>query len=63
MYLSGKDKIIRYEFIQTKEPEYLGFLLEQLEKSITSSSPTSYILEIFSQKVKQIRENGRKGLC
>ncbi|MBR6307927.1 MAG: AAA family ATPase [Lachnospiraceae bacterium] len=54
------EKIIIYEFIQTKDPEYLAFLAEELDKRIDAKSATRNILTTFTKQVELVRSKGRK---
>ena len=54
------EKIMNYEFVQTKEPEYLGFLKEEIGKKIEKSSQAYGIYQIFADEVDHIRRKGRK---
>jgi hypothetical protein len=55
------DKIMRYEFVQTKESEYLGFLKEAIGRQLTTESPAYPIYLLFAQETDRIRQNGRYG--
>ena len=53
-------KIITYEFIQTKEPEYLGFLKEEIAKIMKKdSSAYKNIYQLFADEVDRIRKKGK----
>lgn len=54
------EKIMNYEFVQTKEPEYLGFLLEELENSISKTSNAYDLCQIFANEVERIRKRGKR---
>ncbi len=58
-----EDKIMNYEFVQTKEPEYLGFLNERLVKKIKSSSGAIRLLQLFINRVNIIRSREKKDQC
>ena len=51
---------MNYEFVQTKEPEYLGFLNERLVKKIKSSSGAIRLLQLFINRVNIIRSREKK---
>ena len=53
-------KIMNYEFVQTKEPEYLGFLKEELAKLIKKGDVSYGIYQIFSSEVERIRKRGKR---
>lgn len=61
-YLDNKSldmgKILDYEFIQTKDMEYLAFLTKYMGEKINSFPRAKYIYDTFNQKVKQLREKG-----
>jgi hypothetical protein len=52
--------IIKYEFIQTKEPEYLGFLEEEISKLLKAEKKTNKIYSLFAQEVEEIRKRGKR---
>ncbi|MBR5762571.1 MAG: hypothetical protein IKX87_11175, partial [Lachnospiraceae bacterium] len=54
------EKILIYEFIQTKDPEYLAFLAEELDKRIDAKSAARSILTTFTKQVELVRSKGRK---
>ena len=54
------EKIMTYEFIQTKDPEYLAFLVDELEKRIDKSSKAYKLFDVFSKLVEAERSKGRK---
>ncbi|MBP5221847.1 MAG: AAA family ATPase [Lachnospiraceae bacterium] len=53
-------KIVSYEFVQTKEPEYLGFLKEEITRIISKSSNAYSIFQMFSEEVERIRAKGKR---
>lgn len=56
------EKIIDYEFIQTKDESYLTFLAEHVKKHVTQTNPGHKISECFIKKVDAIREkDDRRG--
>ena len=61
-YLDNKSldmgKILDYEFIQTKDMEYLAFLTKHMGEKINSFPRAKYNYDTFNQKVKQLREKG-----
>lgn len=65
-YLDNKSfneqKIIEYEFIQTKEPGYLAFLSDYMDKNVNKESKAADLVGIFSKRVEEIRKNkGARG--
>ena len=52
--------IIKYEFILTKEPEYLGFLEEEISKLLKAEKKTNKIYSLFAQEVEEIRKRGKR---
>lgn len=58
-YLDNKSfniqKIVEYEFVQTKEPGYLAFLNEYMVKNMKADSKAAPILDVFSKRVEEIR--------
>ncbi len=54
------NKIMNYEFVQTKEPEYLGFLKEELAKLIKKGDLSYGIYQIFADEVERIRKRGKR---
>lgn len=63
MYLDNgsftPQKIMDYEFVQTKEPEYLGFLKENIVRHLKKESGGFGIYQLFSAEADRIRKNGR----
>ena len=57
------EKIMNYEFVQTKEPEYLGFLKEALAKKIKSDSKAYGLYQMFAEQVDSIRKKGKRTSC
>lgn len=51
------DKILDYEFIQTKESSYLAFLDNHMKSNIDPHSKAKEILKKFSEKVEAIRNS------
>ncbi len=49
------DKILDYEFIQTKDETYLAFLAQQIQAGIKVGNPAEAIAKRFVQKVDDIR--------
>lgn len=49
------DKILDYEFVQTKDETYLAFLAQQISQSIKSGNPAEAIARRFVSKVDAIR--------
>ena len=54
-------KIMNYEFVQTKEPEYLAFLKDEIEKRLRKDSEAYGIWQLFASEVDRVRKSGRKG--
>lgn len=54
------EKIMRYEFVQTKEPEYLGFLQEEMAKLMKADHVRNDIFRLFSDQVDTIRKRGNR---
>ena len=54
------EKIMNYEFVQTKEAEYLGFLEEKLSKAIDPSSEAYALYGLFAQEAERIRKKGKR---
>ncbi|MCR5118506.1 MAG: AAA family ATPase [Lachnospiraceae bacterium] len=52
-------KIMNYEFVQTKESEYLAFLMDAMGKMIRKDSAEYQIYSLFAAEVERIRLNGR----
>ncbi|MGN0666633.1 MAG: AAA family ATPase [Huintestinicola sp.] len=50
--------IIDYEFIETKDTEYLLFILKQMEEYYSEMRESSSIFELFRKRVSEIAENG-----
>lgn len=51
-------RIIKYEFIQTKDMEYLAFLDDNMRRQVNNHPKALEILKNFSMQVKMIRERG-----
>lgn len=51
------EKILEYEFIQTKEIGYLTFLENHMRKNIEKKSPATELLDKFSLRVEQKRND------
>lgn len=49
------EKILDYEFIQTKDESYLAFLAEFISSNIAKDSPAKNISDAFIKKVEKIR--------
>lgn len=54
------DKIMTYEFIQTKDPEYLAFIAENMEKELDPKSKAGNLLSIFRVQIEEAASKGRK---
>ena len=52
-------KVMNYEFVQTKEPEYLGFLKEELEKLIKPKTKARDVYALFAAQVDAVRKKGK----
>lgn len=52
------ERILDYEFIQTKDMEYLAFLSNFMEERLKFHPETKEILKCFCNKVKALREAG-----
>lgn len=50
--------IIDYEFIETKDTEYLLYLVKQMEEYYSEERESSAIFELFRKRVSEIAENG-----
>ncbi len=65
MYLDNgsftPQKIMSYEFVQTKEPEYLGFLKEDISKRLKKGSGAFGVYQVFAQVADEARKK-RKGV-
>lgn len=61
-YLDNKSldmgKILDYEFIQTKDMEYLAFLVKHIASNVQNYQPASKIFTMFQEKVNALREKG-----
>ncbi len=61
-YLDNKSfdagKILDYEFIQTKDMEYLAFLVSFMKGKVTSYPEAAGIFNMFEEKVNELRERG-----
>ncbi len=61
-YLNNKSlnmgKILDYEFIQTKDMEYLAFLAKHMGDRLASYPEAKEIYALFDKKVKALREKG-----
>ena len=61
-YLDNKSfdagKILDYEFIQTKDMEYLAFLVSFMKGKVTSYPEAAGIFAMFEEKVNELREKG-----
>lgn len=49
------EKIVDYEFIQTKDESYLAFLSDYIDKNLGKNNPAAAIAKCFIDKVEQIR--------
>lgn len=63
-YLSNgsfsKEKIMNYEFVQTKEPEYLGYLAEALAKIIRKDSEGYELYSLFCRQAEAVRKKRKR---
>lgn len=61
-YLENKSldmgKILDYEFIQTKDMEYLAFLVKHIASNVKDYPQASEIFTMFQDKVNALREKG-----
>lgn len=61
-YLTNKSfdmgKILDYEFIQTKDMEYLAFLVSNIKGKIGGHPQAANIFTMFEEKVNELRERG-----
>lgn len=61
-YLDNKSfdmgKILDYEFIQTKDMEYLAFLVSHMKGKLTEYPKATKIFALFEEKVNELRERG-----
>ena len=55
------EKIMQYEFVQTKEPEYLGFLKENIGKIVKKGSGAFGVYQLFAKVADNARKS-RKGV-
>lgn len=53
------DKIVKYEFVQTKDMEYLAYLTEYMNKNIGAHQKAGVILKCFAAQVQELRKKGR----
>jgi len=53
------EKIMQFEFIQTKEPEYLDFLAEEMKNCIAKKSAAYDVLKIFNEQSEAVKKRGR----
>ena len=53
------EKIMNYEFVQTKEPEYLAYLRDAIGKLLKKDSAAYQLFTLFANEVERIRTNGR----
>ncbi|MCR4598288.1 MAG: AAA family ATPase [Acetatifactor sp.] len=54
------EKIMQYEFVQTKEPEYLAFLKDEIAGRLKKTSAAYQIYQIFATEVDQVRKKGKR---
>ena len=54
------EKIMTYEFVQTKDPEYLAFLVENMSDKIDPKSKATVLYAMFKKLVEEVRSKGRK---
>lgn len=50
--------IIDYEFIETKDTDYLLFIVKQMEEYYSETRESSAIFKLFEKRVSEIAENG-----
>ena len=54
----SSEKIMIYEFVQTKEPEYLGFLREEIGKLLQPNTKAYVLYGLFAKAAEQKRMRG-----
>ncbi|MCR5800248.1 MAG: AAA family ATPase [Lachnospiraceae bacterium] len=61
-YLDDKsfnaEKIIEYEFVQTKDPEYLAFLSDTMRAAADQTLPSAKLVKLFEKISNEIRQKG-----
>jgi len=55
------DKIIKYEFIQTKDAEYLAFLSDEIRKNAVKANKAGNLVSLFANQVEEICKKGFRG--
>ncbi len=50
------EKILDYEFVQTKDEDYLAFLSRHMTKGLTEDAPGAALVKMFVEKVEEIRK-------
>lgn len=53
-------KIMNYEFIQTKEPEYLGFLVNEIGNNMAKGNKGNEIFKLFAEEANIARTKGKR---
>lgn len=53
------ERIVKYEFVQTKDMEYLAFLSDYMGKHIGTHQNAATIYRCFAAQVQKLREKGR----
>lgn len=53
------NRIVKYEFVQTKDMEYLAYLTEYMNKNIGAHQKAATILKCFAAQVQELRKKGR----
>ena len=51
---------MNYEFVQTKEPEYLGYLAEALAKIIRKDSEGYELYSLFCRQAEAVRKKRKR---
>ena len=52
---------MNYEFIQTKEPEYLGFLVNEIGANMAKGNKGNEIFKLFAEEANIARTKGKIG--
>lgn len=55
-----EEKVINYEFVQTKEPEYLGFLKEKMAEKLKNNKETWRLYQMFAAETERVRKRGKR---
>lgn len=57
----NEEQIIKYEFVQTKDVEYLSFLESIMKENVANHPQAQGLLQEFSKQVNEAREKGIRG--